>query len=135
MDLKIALKPMKLKLLNDLKLNNIFCQFNNPVMNHPSLECHSPPPRLQLNTMWSKLFNIKELFSQGHCGTFFEYWKDKHSQVHSHCYKIPQMAFQLARCHCSCTLLGNPWSNKSECWMPEGDSSWNLLFSSRISLV
>ena len=81
MDLKIALKPMKLKLLNDLKLNNIFCQFNNPVMNHPSLECHSPPPRLQPNTMWSKLFDYeftfeffrKELFSQIHFGTFFEY--------------------------------------------------------------
>ena len=51
-DLKNALKPMKLKLLNDLKLNNIFCQFNNPVMNHPTLECHSPPHRLQPNTMW-----------------------------------------------------------------------------------
>ena len=81
MDLKIALKPMKLKLLNDLKLNNIFCQFNNPVMNHPSLECHSPPTRLQPNTMWSKLFDyeftfepsIKDLFSQIHRGTFFEY--------------------------------------------------------------
>ena len=69
---------MKLKLLNDLKLNNIFCQFNNPLMNHPSLECHSPPPRLQRNTMWSKLFNyeftfdffIIQLFSQIRCSTF-----------------------------------------------------------------
>ena len=26
----------------------------------------------------------------------------------------------------------NPWSNKSEWWLQEGDNPWNLLFSSRI---
>ena len=46
--------------------------------------------------------------------------------------KYRQMAFRLARWHCSCVLFGNPWSNKSEWWPPEGDNSWNLLFSSRI---
>ena len=28
--------------------------------------------------------------------------------------KYRQMAFQLARWHCSLALFGNPWSNKSE---------------------
>ena len=26
----------------------------------------------------------------------------------------------------------NPWSNKSEWWPPEGDTPWNLLFSSQM---
>ena len=42
------------------------------------------------------------------------------------------MAFWLARWCCSHGLFGNPWSNKSEWWPPEGDNPWNLLFSSRI---
>ena len=30
-------------------------------------------------------------------------------------------------------IFWNPWSNKSEWWPPEGDNSWNLLFSSWIA--
>ena len=48
--------------------------------------------------------------------------------------KYSQMAFQLARWRCSRALFGNPWSNKSEWWPPEGDNPWNLLFSSQISV-
>ena len=29
-------------------------------------------------------------------------------------------------------IFWNPWSNKSEWWLPEGDNPWNLLFSSQI---
>ena len=47
--------------------------------------------------------------------------------------KYCQMVFQLARWRCSPALFGNPWSNKTEWWQPEGGNPWNLLFSSWIS--
>ena len=48
--------------------------------------------------------------------------------------KYRQMVFRSARWSCSRAMFGNPWSNKSEWWLPEGDNPWNLLFSSRIKL-
>ena len=41
-----------------------------------------------------------------------------------------QMAFRSARWRCE--FLGTAWSNKSDANPPEGDNSWNLLFSSSI---
>ena len=46
--------------------------------------------------------------------------------------KYCQMAFWSVRWRCSRALFGNPWSNESEWWPPEGENPWNLLFSIRI---
>ena len=46
--------------------------------------------------------------------------------------KYRQMAFRSTRWRCSRVLFGNPWSNESEWWPPEGDNPRIFLFSSQI---